>query len=145
MLKKSTIFFHWLRAIIKNNDIKSFLEYQNYCEIIVTKNFFEEILGFKWMNEWRLDTGKEGFLALWNFFMNFKQAFKKDASTFSVVFCWKFRFAFFFSPTRSQELKAFCFYAGFTPGNKGHLIPKCAVFKLPKKSTIFFEDFCPSL
>ena len=27
LLKKSTIFFHWLRAIIKGNDIKSFLEY----------------------------------------------------------------------------------------------------------------------
>ena len=45
---------------------------------------------------------------------------------------------FFFLPHEITRVKAFCFYAGFTPGNKGQLISKCAVFKPPQKSINFF-------
>ena len=93
--------------------------------------------GFQ-MNEWRLDTDKEGFLALWKI-VTLNELLKKMHPLFLLFFCLLLFLFAFFLPHEITRVKAFCFYAGFTPG-KGQLISKCAfrVFKPPQKNQQFF-------
>ena len=83
------------------------------------------------MKEWSLDTDKEGFLASWKIVYTLNKLLKRVHQLFLLFFV-ESSGVLFFLPHEITRVKAFCFYAGFTPGNKGQLISKSAVFKSPK-------------